>query len=189
MADKEDEEKCLKCGTTGHDGEGGDIQEWSEDCCGERKYGVFCRSCYEEKEAEELKTRSFMCRAMLEMGEWGPLAGPPHSIHANKRCCSDGRVKEDWEDMDYDFDQGGAEEVVGIAVAMIKEGKGDSFTSEDRSIIMKAFAAFKKDDPKEAAKAFVLIKPFLSSSKARAAHRAIPKGPKAAAKPKSAGGK
>lgn len=186
---EEDELKCLKCGTTGHDGEGGDLQEWTLECCRELKYGIFCRACYEEKEAEELKTRSFKCRAMLEMGEWGPLAAGAHSIHANKRCCSDARVKEDWEDMDYDFDQGGDSEAVAVAVAMIKEGKGDSLTSEDRSIIMKAFAAFKKTDAEEAAKAFAFIKPFLSSSKARAAHRAIPKGPKAAAKPKSAGGK
>jgi hypothetical protein len=67
------------------------------------------------------------------------------------------------------------------ALAILNEGKGDTFTSKDRTIIVKTLAICKKSNEHEAlcAEVFPLMKPFLSESEIEEVDKVEAEAPKA----------
>lgn len=126
-------------------------------CCG-KKHPAWCSDCYWAEFSKATKAAPFQVRAVLEMEDSGPLGDNCDEIFPT--CLS---ANADWW-TDYRNVEGYALET---AVEMLKEGRGDTFTAEDRSIIMKSFATVKKEGGSKdlLAAFFPLMKPYLGGKK------------------------
>ena len=104
-----------------------------------------------------VKKAPFQTRLVLTMEDTGPLSDNWH--HVFPTC----DTNPDYSINSYPIEY----QTVRMAVEMLKEGQGDTFTSDDRSIIMKAFAKLKKEgDSKELLDEFFpLMKPYLGKGK------------------------
>lgn len=151
--------KCVLCGgKLAKDKFADDAYASCSHGCGGKKHPAWCSDCYWSEFSKATKAAPFQVRAVLEMSDSGPLGD--NCSETFPTCLS---ADADWW-TDYRNVEGYA---LKTATAMLKEGRGGSFTTEDRSIIMKAFAAEKKSSGSKdlLAEFFPLMKPYLGGKK------------------------
>lgn len=151
--------KCVLCGgKLAKDKFADDAYASCPHGCGGKKHPAWCSGCYWSEFSKATKAAPFQVRAVLEMEDSGPLGD--NCSETFPTCLS---ANADWW-TDYRNVEGYA---LKTAVEMLKEGRGGTFTAEDRSIIMKAFAAEKKSSGSKdlLAEFFPLMKPYLGGKK------------------------
>ena len=147
MSDAEEAKRKCLCGVVV------DYNKVKCEGCGGKKHPILCDECFEAEFEKATKAAPFRIRAVLTMMDAGPLGD--NYADTFPTCL---RYDADWyEDVPVET------QTLRIAVEMLKEGLGYTFTSLDRSIIMKAFTKVKTggNDKGLLAEFFPLMKPYL----------------------------
>ena len=150
--------KCAACGVVVDEG---NKARTCESCDG-KKHPIWCDKCFWAEYKKATKEAPFQVRVVLKAYDRGPLHGD--LLRRTYPQCL--RAAKDWFE-DYDIET----ETLLVAVEMIKEGRGKTFTSEDRAIIMRAYAIektpakFHKPNKELLAEFVPLMKPYLCCKK------------------------